>query len=369
MPLDIALLSVQSLVKTYEGQDKPVVEDVNFTIQPGEFFTLLGPSGCGKTTTLRMIAGLERPDKGRIALDNDILSDSSDRRFTPPHRRNIAMVFQSYAIWPHMTVLQNVLFPLETLKLPQAERERRARAALERVGLESFATRSATMLSGGQQQRVALARAIVREAKLILLDEPLSNLDAALREQMRIELRHLQRQIGTTAVYVTHDQEEAMALSDRVAVMKGGRIADIGTPERLFSRPADAFVARFLGSTQEFRAQVSSHERNSTLLQTELGPIAAERNDLPAGIACRLFIRPEHIECSAPGGGAGEDEILLRGRVREARFFGRMISYRIAVGAETVEALATSARSYEPGQDVDLRIPRRHLMVFRVEAE
>lgn len=369
MPPEPALLTAEGLFKTYEGQSTPVVDGLDFAIPPGEFFTLLGPSGCGKTTTLRMIAGLERPDRGRIVLAGTTLSDAAGKIFEPPHKRDIAMVFQSYAIWPHMTVLENVLFPLETLKVPTASRDQRARAALARVGLASFADRRATLLSGGQQQRVALARAIVREAKLILLDEPLSNLDAALREQMRSELRDLQRQIGTTVVYVTHDQEEAMALSDRVAVMDAGRIVDLGTPERLFSRPATPFVARFLGSAQRFPAAIVTQTPTATTLDTPFGRVAIDKIDLPVGSACQLFIRPEHIACRPPQARATDDGLLLHGQIAEVHFFGRLVAYRVRVNSDMVEVLTTSAERFQLGQSVMLSIDRRHLMVFAEAAQ
>jgi len=364
MHTERSMLLASGVTKTYDGQARPVVDGIELDVRQGEFFTLLGPSGCGKTTTLRMIAGLERPDHGRIELDGQVLIDTAAGILVPPHKRDIAMVFQSYAIWPHMTVLENVLFPLETLRLDAHQRDKRARQALERVGLSPFADRGATQLSGGQQQRVALARAIVREARLLLLDEPLSNLDAALREQMRVELRDLQRQIGTTAVYVTHDQEEAMALSDRVAVMNAGHIVDIGDPKRLFMRPADAFVARFLGANQEFEATVESQTAGETRLRTPFGTVPAASNDLAPGTKCRAFLRPEFIECHPRSEAAGTDGIRFEGTVRDVLFFGRTVAYRVEVGDRILEVVSTPMRILEPGQPVELRTLPEHLIAF-----
>ena len=246
------MLTVSRLVKRYDTRraDAFAVRAVSFDVAPGEFFTLLGPSGCGKTTTLRSIAGLETPDSGEIAIDGVSVFSSANRTVVPVAKRDIAMVFQSYAIWPHMTVRENVAFPLEAMGVNGAEAKRRIESALSIVGLTAFADRPAPMLSGGQQQRVALARAIVKQAKVLLLDEPLSNLDAKLREQMRVELRDLQRRIGTTAIYVTHDQDEALSLSDRIAVMKDGAIVEQGEAEALFAAPKEPYTQALLAAAQ-----------------------------------------------------------------------------------------------------------------------
>src|SRR5687767_9366409 len=239
------MLQVTELRKTFHTDRGGVraVEDISFTVEEGRFFTLLGPSGCGKTTTLRCLAGLERPESGTIRLDDRVLS--GDARFVPTHARDIGMVFQSYAIWPHMSVFDNVAFPLEVAE-PRPGKPEIARAvaeALALVGLEGLEDRPAPQLSGGQQQRLALARALVRKPKLLLLDEPLSNLDAKLRERMRIELRQLQRRLGITTIYVTHDQGEALFLSHRIAVMHAGKIVQEGAPRDLYREPASGFVA------------------------------------------------------------------------------------------------------------------------------
>ena len=265
----MASLAVKGLNKVYHSAEGPSggVRDTSFVLEPGTFFTLLGPSGCGKTTTLRSIAGLETPDTGSIRLGEQVFFDAGRGINVPLNRRNIGMVFQSYAIWPHMTVFENVAFPLRVAKAERYDRatiKRMVGVALDTVGLGSFGDRSATRLSGGQQQRVALARAIVRQPRLLLLDEPLSNLDAALREDMRVELKRLQQQIGVTTIYVTHDQAEALNMSDRIAVINGGRIVQIGAPRDIYFRPCNSFVAGFVGATNLLHGVVDGAARPET---------------------------------------------------------------------------------------------------------
>src|SRR5437870_7653762 len=218
------------------------VNDLSFEAKAGEFLTLLGPSGCGKTTTLRLVAGLERPDRGEVQVGGRLLSSANSGLFVPPERRGMGMVFQSYAIWPHMTVFENVAFPLQEMRVPRPEIRQRVRAMLETVGLGGLEDRPAPMLSGGQQQRVALARALVFNPEVLLLDEPLSNLDARLREEMRFELRDMQARLGITSIFVTHDQAEAMTLSHHIIVMNAGRLEQHGTPEDVYRRPRTQFV-------------------------------------------------------------------------------------------------------------------------------
>jgi ABC-type Fe3+/spermidine/putrescine transport system ATPase subunit len=225
------------------------VDRVSLEVERGHVFTLLGPSGCGKTTTLRMIAGLERPDEGRISFGTTTIADAEKRIFVPPHKRNLGMVFQSYAIWPHMTVFENVAYPLRLRGLPKPQIANRVDRVLALVGMQEFARRPAPDLSGGQQQRVALSRALVYEPDLLLLDEPFSNLDARLRVQMRVEVRLLQQRLGITVVFVTHDQVEALSMSDRIAVLNQGRLEQVGVPSELYDRPASPFVRDFLGQT------------------------------------------------------------------------------------------------------------------------
>src|SRR5436853_217312 len=247
-----AMLSVKELYTEYASDRGPPVraaQNVSFEVPEGKLFTLLGPSGCGKTTTLRSIAGLERPVSGEIEVAGRVVYSSNQRIFVAPNKRNFGMVFQSYAIWPHMNVFQNVAFPLDVRKLPRKEIQERVTRVLAAVQLGHLVDREATKLSGGQQQRLALARALVMEPQLLLLDEPLSNLDAKLREKMRFELKRLQRELGLTTVYVTHDQSEALAMSNEIAVMNEGRIVQIGSPRDIYERPNSRFVADFVGTT------------------------------------------------------------------------------------------------------------------------
>ncbi len=253
-PAEAGFLEVDDIEKAFK--ETKAVDHVSFGLRNGEFLTLLGPSGCGKTTTLRAIAGFETIDSGRIVIDGRPVSDPARNIHVAPENRSFGMVFQSYAVWPHMTVAQNVAYGLHNMKLSRAGAKERVQRVLKMVGLEGEIDRPATMLSGGQQQRVALARAIVYEPKVLLFDEPLSNLDAKLRERMRLELRRLQAELGITSVYVTHDQEEAMVVSDRVIVMEKGRIRQIGTPQEIYDRPVSRYVAQFIGSANIFPARV-----------------------------------------------------------------------------------------------------------------
>ncbi len=245
------MLKVAQLSKSFATADggQCALNQVEFEIHDGEFFALLGPSGCGKTTTLRCVAGLEQPDNGTISIREQVVADASEGVHIPAHEREIGMVFQSYAIWPHLNVFENVAYPLRVCRprLNAVEIDTRVREVLTLVSMEEFAERASTVLSGGQQQRVALARALIRQPSLLLLDEPLSNLDTRLRQQMQHELSDLVERVAITTLYVTHDQTEALALADRIAVMRDGAIVQIGTPEELYERPQTSFVASFLG--------------------------------------------------------------------------------------------------------------------------
>ena len=266
----------------------------------GEFLTLLGPSGCGKTTTLRIIAGLEKPDSGEVLFDGKAVND------LPPYERNIGIVFQDYALFPHMTVFKNVAFGLEMRRVPRGEIERRVKRALELVNLEGLENRYPEQLSGGQQQRVALARALVVEPEVLLLDEPLSNLDAKIRERLRSEIKRIQRELGITAIYVTHDQEEAMAISDRIAVMNFGRVEQVGKPLELYYRPKTEFVARFLGTS------------NILELEAENGVARLGSIQFRVGIEgkVRIFFRPESVKIREGSDAEVLDYEILPGRIR-----------------------------------------------------
>jgi len=337
------MLLIEHLVKRYESEnDQPVggVFDVSIEIRAGEVFTLLGPSGCGKTTTLRCVAGLEQPDSGRIVLDGNDLFNAAARKAVPMYDRNIGMVFQSYAIWPHMSVFENVAYPLRVGRRPRPGREeirKRVSRVLEMVGLGRYGDRSATKLSGGQQQRLALARALVREPRLLLLDEPLSNLDAQLREQMRYELKRIQTEWGVTSVYVTHDQGEAMAISDRMAVLNHGRLVQIGRPEDIYNTPHNEFVANFIGRTNLVRGTLAQDAKGGDIgiVHSMLGPLACRFTaSHRAGSEITFVIRPENVELAPLTGGPLADN-CIEGKVVGRVYLGDIAEYTVALDKET----------------------------------
>src|SRR4030095_6234345 len=281
-------IAVRNLIKKF-GQ-MAAVADVTLTIEEGELFTLLGPSGCGKTTLLRLIAGFYNADQGEIRFDERLMNQ------VPAHERCIVMVFQNYALWPHMTVYENVAYGLKLRKIPHAEIAERVRVVLENVKLTELEHRYPGQLSGGQQQRVALARALVLNPDILLLDEPLSNLDAKIRVQVRAEIRKLQQELGITTIYVTHDQEEALSLSDRVAVMKDGRVLQVGVPKELYERPRTRFVADFVGTNKLLPGQVRERRGERVFVETEVGRLEAIPNAAAAITdRCVLAIRPENV--------------------------------------------------------------------------
>jgi iron(III) transport system ATP-binding protein len=331
------VISVSGLVKRFEGRDfrKTAVQGLDFDVPEGKLFTLLGPSGCGKTTTLRMIAGLERPTEGVIRIDGRPVYDGAAGVYLPANKRPIGMVFQSYAIWPHMSVLQNVAFPLTVGEnRPSREQVRfRALRTLDLVGLADLADRPATTLSGGQQQRVALARALVREPKVLLLDEPLSNLDAQLRERMRGEIRAVQQALGITAVYVTHDQNEALAISDLILLMDGGVLVETGVPQQIYRRPRAEFTANFIGVANALDGTVRGSDASGLVMQTPQGLIRAEAQpELRIGDAVRVFVRPENIELSRSR--HGEED--WAGTVRYSIYQGDCWDYTVDVNGADV---------------------------------
>lgn len=314
--VSVTLERVTKRFKNTKGKDDVVaVKESDFTVAPGELVTLLGPSGCGKTTTLRMIAGFELPTSGKILIGNVDVSQ------LPPNQRDKATVFQSYGLFPHMNVFDNVAYGLKVRKVPPEEIRRKVTETLALVGLSDLADRSPGRLSGGQQQRVALARSLIVEPSVLLLDEPLSNLDALLREQMRIEIKRIQRALGITAVYVTHDRVEAMSLSDRVIVMKDGAIQQIGTPAEVYEDPATKFVAGFVGKVAFFPAQVTGG--GSGAWQCRLGDhdLVVDRagGDVAPGRPAVLMARPESLRLMGPGQG------LVEGTVRMNVYLGHSI--------------------------------------------
>ncbi len=333
------MLSVKSLCTEYttaNGQLVKAVENVSFDVPDGALFTLLGPSGCGKTTTLRSIAGLERPKSGVIEVSGRVVFSSDQGVFMAPNRRNFGMVFQSYAIWPHMNVFKNAAFPLEVNKKrpTRKEIERKVMGALEAVHLVDLADRDATKLSGGQQQRLALARALVMEPELLLLDEPLSNLDAKLREKMRFELKRMQRDFGLTTVYVTHDQSEALALSQGIAVMNEGRIVQIGSPRDVYERPLNRFVADFVGNTNFIEgALVSTAANGRGRVATALGEFNVQcTGDLAKNARVVVSVRPEDVELSEAVPELESGDNLCHGIVVAKVFLGDYLDFQVKLG-------------------------------------
>ena len=358
------MLSVKNLVKEYEtrsGEPAGGAFDVSFDVASGELFTLLGPSGCGKTTTLRSIAGLETPDSGLISLDGAALFDGAARRSVPMYDRDIGMVFQSYAIWPHMSVFENAAYPLRVQKRNRVSRdeiEKRIVRVLEMVGLSKYRNRSATQLSGGQQQRLALARALAREPKLLLLDEPLSNLDAQLREQMRAELKRIQSEWGVTTVYVTHDQAEAMAISDRIAVLNQGRLMQIGPAEEIYEQPTSEFVANFIGRTNLFtgRLRAAVAPGGFGVVESDVGPVRCSfRVAAREGASVKFVTRPENMECAK--GVADGSENAFTGHVLARVYLGEVAEYTIGVGDMRLLVRAHPSVALAPGESVRVRLP------------
>ena len=342
------------------------IRDANLDIPTGSFLSLLGPSGCGKTTTLRCVAGLETPDEGIVRIDDKVVFDSAARINVPMNARDIGMVFQSYAIWPHMSVYENVAFPLVVSRQYAREEVRsRVSEALARVDLAGFETRSATRLSGGQQQRVALARAIVRRPKLLLLDEPLSNLDAALREEMRKELKSLQRQLGLTTIYVTHDQEEALALSDTVAVVNKGRIVQIGTPKDIYFRPADLFVAGFVGATNMIEGVATGGGKSGAVSDVRLDSGQVIRayfsTDAAPGAKLAVSVRPEALR---PGPG----ENALQGVVQTMTFLGSANRCDIACGSAKIHVVLDHRSEVKVGETITLHADPSDVIAFAADA-
>ncbi|GAA4661347.1 ABC transporter ATP-binding protein [Arthrobacter cryoconiti] len=324
--------------------DVTVLNDINFTIREGEFFTLLGPSGCGKSTTLNCIAGLETPSSGAITVDGVPFVDTHKKLYVPTEERNLGMVFQSYALWPHMSVEANLVMPLAIRKASKEEKSVRIHEALETVGLSHLKDRYPHQLSGGQQQRVALARALVYSPSVLLLDEPLSNLDAKLREQSRAWLKRLQVELGITTVYVTHDQDEALSLSDRIAVMFDGQMAQIGTPAEIYEKPATAAVAAFVGSCNFFTGRLEGHHGGIALVRLDNSGIlvkVASALTLDKGDAVTVAVRPERLSITSrtadvTGANVLETTVLTRSYV------GSRYEYGLKLGTNVVQVISPS---------------------------
>jgi iron(III) transport system ATP-binding protein len=351
-------LAVRGLVRLYPGGGG--VDGVDLVAEKGQLISLLGASGCGKTTTLRCLAGIDRPDSGEIWIDGKLVSSADKRVSVPPERREIGMVFQSYALWPHLTALENVAFPLHARKVPRREVRHRAQAMLDLVGLGQLAGRSPSQLSGGQQQRVALARALVYHPRLLLFDEPLSNLDAELRESVRQDIRRIQRDLAVTALYVTHDRTEAMAISDRLVVMANGKIVQDGPPRELLDRPASPFVAALLGSANMIHGVVERTERDATGVAVTVvsGPPGNQARlhgrasgPLEMGSKVVVCVRPTALRIGPATAEAGDDH-AIHGKLRDSYPTGPEFEHLVEVGGDVLKVMAATDQGLNPGDEV-----------------
>ena len=351
------------------------VKDASIEVRQGEVLTLLGPSGCGKTTTLRMAIGLERVSSGEILYDGIVVDSGNSRNFVPPNKRNMGMVFQSYAIWPHMTVAENVAYPLNVRRVGRSETRERVAKVLDQVGLTGMGDRQSTMLSGGQQQRVAVARSLVFEPNLLLLDEPFSNLDAKLREQMRVELKELQRRLGITVLFVTHDQIEALSLSDRIVVMDHGNVEQVGTPTDLYRNPETPAVRDFLGRTVMFTGTVVSGGNFETVpvqLEEPGGPIIRARTTagsvLRPGEKCSVAVRPEAVDVIRVADGL-YDSAQLVGSIAAILFVGERYEARVRLPwGQDVQIYLPASEDWEEGQDISLHFDALQAQAWGVAA-
>jgi iron(III) transport system ATP-binding protein len=355
------MIKVDALRKTFSvdrGQVR-AVDHIGFEVAKGAFFTLLGPSGCGKSTTLRCVAGLERPEAGDIWIDDRPVFSARERIFVPPNKRDIAMVYQSYAIWPHMNVFDNVAFPLQIRSKYSARQAReKVSEVLSLVGLDGLQNRPSTLLSGGQQQRVALARALVQEPGALLMDEPLSNLDAKLREQMRVELGELLRRLNVTTLYVTHDQLEAFSMSHRIAVMDDGKIIQTGTPREIYNQPKTSFVANFVGLANFLEGKVVGDGSSGGLgrIETAIGVLSCRLSPaLHAGESVTISVRPENIEVCR-GYQSAEDNVISA-KVESLIFLGELCDCKVAAGKQMLRMRIHPSIDVKEGQSLTLRVP------------
>ena len=351
----MSYLNIVNMSKFFD--DVLAVDNISLDVADGEFVTLLGPSGCGKTTTLRTVAGFYHPDKGEIYFGEKVMNN------VPPNKRNTAMCFQSYALFPHMTVWENISFGLKMQKVSSQDQEKRITQVLAMLGLENLGKRKPGQLSGGQQQRVALARAIVTEPKILLFDEPLSNLDAKLRVQVRVEIREMQKRLGITTIYVTHDQDEALAISDRIVVMNGGRIEQMGDPFTIYRKPETSFVAGFIGLANIYEGVVSGREGHRYKVRLPFGEVVIDPQGqaLPEpGEPVKLSWRPEDMKVFTSG-----SPNRIRGDIKQAVFMGDTTDLFIHVGGSEMRALSDEPRKFGSGDVIEFSIPENAFSVLR----
>lgn len=360
----MATVRIQNLTKRFGSIT--AVDRIDLLVEESEFVTLLGPSGCGKTTTLRCVAGFEEPDSGEITIGDTVVSSPSKGILLPPEKRGLGMVFQSYAIWPHMTVFNNVAYGLQAKRLPRTEIREKVENALNTVGLEGYGGRYAPQLSGGQQQRVALARSIAAEPQVLLLDEPLSNLDAKLRERMRFELKELQRKTGITSIYVTHDQAEAMVMSDRIVVMNEGKIHQIGTARDLYRRPANRFVADFIGLTNVLTGKIARVDENG-YGEVVIGPgvsvICPMPDNFLSGNEVAISIRPENakLHTQRPPDGLN----IWQGKVKRSVYLGNLADYQVSIGENEMRIQTDASTEVTEGSDIFVQVEPEKCLVLR----
>ncbi len=355
-------IRIRGVLKHYQSEGRTIkaLDGVDLTIPSHEIFTLLGPSGCGKTTLLRCIVGLEAPDDGEISIGGEVVWSKQKNINVPPEKRGLGMVFQTYAIWPHMNVFDNVAYPLQVRNVDKDRIRERVTNVLRFVQLEGYESRPATRLSGGQQQRVALARALIAEPKVILFDEPLSNLDAKLREETRKELKGFLSRLQITGVYVTHDRVEALALSDRIAVMRAGRLVEVGTPQKIYFDADTQFVADFIGRANLVTARVRGEQGGYTVVECGLGTIACARRDFAPGTDVTLCIRPEFIHI-VPGEASGANAV--NGRIESQVFVGETYESEVRAGTELLLARIDPDAKLQTGDAVGFVLDPAHCLL------
>jgi iron(III) transport system ATP-binding protein len=362
-------IRIAGLARDYYSEGKRIraLDHVDLTIPANQIFTLLGPSGCGKTTLLRCIVGLEAPDSGEIAIGGEIVFSREQNIFVPPERRGLGMVFQTYAIWPHMNVFDNVAYPLQNRRRPREEIRDKVARALHFVQLDGLDNRPATKLSGGQQQRVALARALVAEPKVILFDEPLSNLDAKLREETRKELRRFLTELNITAVYVTHDRIEALALSDQIAVMRAGRIVEVGAPKKIYFNADHEFVADFIGRANLLPGRVAQRDGQHAVIECAIGPVTGlNRRNIFPGQEAMLCVRPEFIRITTAAEGTGRN--TFRGKIESLVFVGETYEGEVRIGDTRLAVTLAPTAERSAGDDVAVAFDPDHCFLLPAQA-